>query len=730
MNDNAKVKRPAGAVQDVLAGAIAGAVALSNTVTYGVLIFSGLLAGYVSLGIGLALFSGFALALVVALTSRAAGVIAFPQSAVAPIMALLAVSIAADLQGQASTEAIMLTVVAGLWLSALLTAILFLIFGRFKLGGLIRFMPYPVFGGFLAGLGWLMFRGGLTVMLGTDSAASLLDAGALLYWLPGVLYGLAILYVQRRFKHPLAVPLMLVGGWALFFAAALGLGLSFGEVESQGWLLGPFPQGFLWQPVIFRAFGQADWRGIFHHTGTIVTISMTSLLGSLLNFSGIELATRQTVDLDRNLQGAGWANFAASLGGGMVGYHSASISILAHRLGARSRLAGIAAAGVFGIALLFGASVLSLLPKLVVGGVLVYAGLVFLVRWVWETRLTLPLTDYLTLLVILLVIVGVGLLEGVALGLVITVGMFVVNYSRIDVVRHSLSGANFRSNVDRPGHHLQELHEAGRGMLILKLQGFVFFGTASRLLADIQKRVEDPARPPLKFVVLDFRLINGIDSSALSSFTQIQILSEMNQFALVFTGLSESLTAQLRRGMDDQSESAIRFFADLDRGVEWCEDRILGEERITGVGRPRLEIQLTEAFHSRRAAEQFMQYLEREEIPAGVTLIEQGDPPAGMYFVQAGKITARLELADGSTLRLRTMGAGTIVGELGLYLNHIASATVITEEPSVVYRLAREQLARMEQTTPAIAALFHKYIASILGERLTETNHTLRALLE
>ena len=76
------------------------------------------------------------------------------------------------------------------------------------------------------------------------------------------------------------------------------------------------------------------------------------------------------------------------------------------------------------------------------------------------------------------------------------------------------------------------------------------------------------------------------------------------------------------------------------------------------------------------------------------------------------------------------MGAGTTVGELGLYVGRPASASVVTDRPSTVYYLSAHNLKRMEETEPEIAAAFHKFIAGLLGERLADTTSALQALLE
>jgi len=81
-------------------------------------------------------------------------------------------------------------------------------------------------------------------------------------------------------------------------------------------------------------------------------------------------------------------------------------------------------------------------------------------------------------------------------------------------------------------------------------------------------------------------------------------------------------------------------------------------------------------------------------------------------------------------VRLRTMGAGTVVGEMGLYLQQARSASVVADAPTVVHRLTAEALDRMEHSDPAAAAALHRFMAHLLAERLANTNKTLQALLD
>jgi SulP family sulfate permease len=101
-----------------------------------------------------------------------------------------------------------------------------------------------------------------------------------------------------------------------------------------------------------------------------------------------------------------------------------------------------------------------------------------------------------------------------------------------------------------------------------------------------------------------------------------------------------------------------------------------------------------------------------------------------LYFLESGQVTIQLEREGAPPVRLRKMNAGTIVGEIGLYLNQPATATVITEMPGTVYRLSLEALVRLSRDYPHVATAFHASMACFLAERLTQTTRTLQRLAD
>lgn len=182
------------------------------------------------------------------------------------------------------------------------------------------------------------------------------------------------------------------------------------------------------------------------------------------------------------------------------------------------------------------------------------------------------------------------------IGIIVAILLFIVKYSRIEVVKHRLSGETYQSNVDRDIPYQRFLKEQGSQLFILKLQGYLFFGTADNLLRQVRERVHNQDLKPLRFFVCDFALVTGVDSSALISFAKMVQLAAAHEFVIVLTQLSPVMLCQFERsGLKD--EELIHVFPHLDYGVEWCEEQILRAHEKTEAGNAGLETDLDSIFH-------------------------------------------------------------------------------------------------------------------------------------
>jgi SulP family sulfate permease len=723
-------------VSGTIAGLLVGVAAIVTSVSVAALIFSGELAPYLGYGIGMVLTSAALIGLIVALSGSRSGAIAIPQDRVAPIFAIIAASVAATTTEHSSPDELLAKLVVIFVITTLLTGAFLLALGMARAGGLMRFVPYSVVGGFFAGTGWLLMVGGLTVMTGLDlsslaEAAQLIEVETLPYWLPGLALAVLIAIASRFLSYTIILPVLLCAGAGLFFVVAFQSGETVGSLQAAGWLLGPLTSTSNGPGVnsVFMLLTSTNWSVVIEQWSNIGTILMITALSILLTVSALEVLSGEDIDINRELRVAGVANLAAGLAGGMVGFHSLSLTGLRLKLSTQPRIPGVVAALMCGAALLFGTAVIEYLPRLVVGALLIFFGLWFIGKSLIDTWGKLPLNEYVVILLILVVIATVGFVEGFFTGLLAALVLFVLNYSRTEVVRFSLSGADIHSAVERNLDDDRLLREHGEEIAVLKLRGHLFFGTAAKLLGLIRSRAERGDMATLRFAVIDFDHVTGIDSSASYAFRRMHQMAIQKGFVLVLTGLNEQLAEQLSN--DDQAPAEhLRLFVDLDHGLEWCENRVLDH---LGAGRSResqtLFQRVADHFDDRTLGD-FRSYFAEVRFPAGHELLRQGDPGGDLYFLEQGEVSVYLTSKGGQTARIRRTGAGTIIGELGFYLGTPRSASVTADCPGMAYRLTAASLERMERERPDFAAVLHRFIANLLADRLLNNTHTLEILLE
>ncbi len=718
------------------AGLVAGVIDIFLCISLATLVFAGPLSVMVGRGIGAFLAGSMMLAFVAAITSSIRYVVSVTQDSSAAILAIVAAGIVADMVGRgaaANDSSVFATVLAAIALTSLVAGALFLAMGHFRMGNLGRFVPYPVVGGFLAGTGWLLFTGGVSVMasqpFGLSTLPTQLLPPAVWSWLPGVAFGFLLVLLSRRVHHYLLLPALIGGALVLFHSLLWLTGTTRAQAEAMGLLLGGQAVSALWRPLNPALLLQVDWQAIAGQAGNLITLVVVSFIALLMNASGLELVGRRDVDLDRELRSAGLGNMMAGLLGGAPGYQSISFSTLAYRLGADSRWVGILVACLYLVTLVAGSFFLTLVPKFVLGGLIVYLGLSFLVEWLYEAWRQLPHGDYAIVVLIAVTIAVWGFLPGLIVGALAAVVLFVIRYSKTDAVKQTLSGVTYRSNVDRGPVHEASLRALGDQILMLRLQGYLFFGTSEALLNRVRARVYDPNAVPLRYLILDFRLVHGVDASALNSFVRIQHMAEAKDFEVLLSHLSTDLHHQFARmGL---TSGVMREAPTGDEGMEWCEEQLLQqalleqEQAKDYVVRDELKAFCPDP----SATSVLMTAFERLEHEKDAVLMRQGEMSTSVFLVETGQLNVLVEDAEGQVLRVRRISSGTVVGEVGFYLGEPRTATVVAAEPSVVYCMRQTTLKRLEAECPQAAMAFHHFIAQSVARRTVVMNALVRDLL-
>ena len=707
--------------REAAGGAVAGMVAVAYALSYAALLFSGPLHALLPLGLGLCLVNAVLGAFWLSWRSQLPFAIGGPDGNTTSILAAMAASAALTGAGQAAGN-----VLALLLLTTVLCAALFLALGFGRMGRAVRYIPYPVIGGFLASTGWLIATGALRVAAdlptGIDFFAAFPPAladprlGVTL-----VLGGICFAVLRRR-SHPALLPALLLGGMALVLAGLSLAGLSGDAARQAGWLFESAPVQWAAPWRLWDA-AAPDWRWLAQQWLDMLAVAAVAIITVLLGATGLEVMSRRDISLDHELRTHGWLNLLCAALGGYLSLVSVSRSAVLLESGAQTRAAGLLAAGVCAAALAGAGVLLGWVPKVVPAAFLLYLGLAILHEWVIDSRQRLSLGDWTLIVIILGITATIGFTVAVLAGVLASCLNFAFNYSRVGVVQHDLDGTQLHSSVARPTTHRQLLAQHGKAIRVLVLRGVIFFGTSSSVLERVRGFLDASATPG-RVLVLDFTHVAGADSSAAMTFTKIGQLAQAAGVTLALCGLNRE-TLQALSG----SAAVDAAHPTLERALDAAEEALLRAHGQDPMGaQVPLAVWLLREFRDAVHCERLMPLLQRQALPAGGVLMTQGEPSNGaLYLIETGRLAVTL-LGQNQGQRLASLMGGNIVGEMALYSSAARSAMVTAQTDCVVWALTRHALEGLHLHAPDTAMQFHAFVMRTMAERVRLANGTIAAL--
>jgi SulP family sulfate permease len=272
------------------------------------------------------------------------------------------------------------------------------------------------------------------------------------------------------------------------------------------------------------------------------------------------------------------------------------------------------------------------MPKFVLGGLLLYLAADQLHKWIIESRRRLSITEYLSLLAIIVIIVEWGFVAGVLIGVVIGCATFALSASRIDSIKYSFNGSEYRSSLDRSRDDQAVLAAHGAEIRGLNLQSYLFFGSANRLYQHVKALLA--RHPECRFLVFDFKLVTGIDSSAAYSFAQIKRVAHDRGIRLLLVHLPAAAEKTLRSSGFISDEVGI--VPELDHALEGCENELIAQHQGLAQAEASLRDWFTQILGTERDAAALMHRCERIEVGAGETIVRAGDAADSMHFFSTG----------------------------------------------------------------------------------------------
>jgi SulP family sulfate permease len=609
-----------------------------------------------------------------------------------------------------------------------LTGLLLCVLGFTHAGRAIRFLPYPVIGGFLGATGWLLMTGAIQVVTGQrptlDNVNAFAHIDVLTKIAPGIVVAVILFALLRRYtKSPFVIPGVLLTALAAAYVVLLSTGTTIAAAQDQGWLFRLAPAAGLKLPWTIGALHSFPWSSLPQIAGDGLAVIFVTVATFLLNTTGLEIAVRGEADIERDLKVLGLANVVVAVLGGYVSSTSFSRSMLVRTAGATSRLGGLTVAAISAAVLVADPSFLGYVPKYILGGLLFYLGADLVYQWlIQSSRRLLPL-EYLSLVTIAVLIVYSGFIAGVLIGIVIGCATFALSASRVNAIKFNFDGSEYRSSLDRGPYELSLLANYGHEIQGMTLQSYLFFGSANRLYQHVKELLA--AQPDCGFMIFDFRLVTGIDSSATHSFAQIKQAMAANGAQIVLVNLTAELERAFRTARFVSDDVIV--VSDLDSALELCEQSVIAAHRTASDDERTLRAWWTDALGAANA-DRLTEFCRRFEVASGQVIAREGDPAASMHFVLEGRIGIVVDRGDGRTMRLRSLGPHTTIGEMGLITGRPRSATIAAETDSVLYELTAEAYERIKREHPGLGQALLGYIVAVMSDRLNFANRAVGVL--
>ena len=693
------------------AGLTSGLGLLVAQIAFGSFIFSGALAPFSSQGVGLVLFGNFAACLVIAFAGGYRGAISGLSPALVIVMALLGSTM------NAQGDALFVTTAGALILSAMTTGVCCLIIGHFRLANLVRFIPYPVAGGFVAGIGGTVCLAAMSLM-GAEpdwrTIPALLEPVTLWRWFPGAAFGIALYLSIKRWGNALILPVSVAIAVGAYHLALTALDISGEEARAAGMLFKSTADGSLWPVLGLADLAHLDWAAMASQIPNMLTLLLIALICVIMNFAGLELAANHELDWDREFRAAGLASLVAGLGGGTVACTIVPASLRSKLLGATTRMTGIFAALVIGGALFLGDGMLELIPTPLVGGILFFAGLGMLDEGLLRSYKQLPWSEFGIIILIFSTIISFGLFEGVGAGMLATLVFFVVRLSRVDPIESRFTAREHRSNKTRPVPDRAILLTEGERVHAYRLRGYIFFGSVCPLAEHLKKSLSDASRPAC--LMLDFAAVSGFDYSAVSVLSRFLQTAQAAGVPVVLSAPGEQLKSELERNLPPSVFQELLIEPNADTALECCEEIVIKvwktdvnmadkrRELLLAHTADELERYLERQIHFEDLIEDLRDWLEPRQYAASEPLAGPDKPGEDLQLLLSGRACAY----DSAGSRLYEYGPGDAIWP-SAPLDEM-EASVVADEPCRTMVLTPAARLWLEEHEERLAVKLYRYL--------------------
>jgi glutaminase len=291
-------------------------------------------------------------------------------------------------------------------------------------------------------------------------------------------------------------------------------------------------------------------------------------------------------------------------------------------------------------------------------------------------------------------------------------------------IRLKFTGAEFNSSRVRTPEEKRVLRDAGRRIRVWQLQGNLSFSTAEVVLRDI---LETPGETD--HVILDLKRVFSINECACGMLHQLLLQFSARGRALLFAQPDRVplLRRFMRIKLKEQFAEKFHHFDDIDRALEWCENKLLQGALPGAVPDRQARPEDFELFATLTAAELGVvtALLRRRVYEPGATIIRAGDQASELFLLARGRVSVQVALPSGAHKRLATFSPGMVFGEMAAIDRAPRSAMIVADTNAECDVLSVADFDQLDQAHPAIKIKLWRNLCLDLCGKLRKANREL-----
>lgn len=691
------------------AGIHSGALAAIQSLTHGIIAFGALGAAGVAFGLAAALAVSAVAGVCVAWLGRSRPLVGTTTAATALVIGTTLTAAAPASLGQAVAIALPLVLLGGA---------LMLLFAMTGVARLAALIPTPVSQGLANATAVLVIWSQAPLLLGGAPGAGWHAPS----WPAIAVAALAFLLVLRPWRG-LPAPLLALLAATLLHHALAAAGVAVGPVVGTA----PSP-ALLAEGLRAGAEALLTPPPLLLLLPAALTLALLATVETLAAAAALREASGHRADFSADLRGAGTGMMLGAACGGMAASGLTLPSMACWRAGGRGRAAQLWRAATALALLLLGGALLAVLPLAALAGVL-SAAVLRLVQlpaspFAATTGRARRTGDALIVLAVVVAAAGWGLVAAVGAGVLLAVLVFTASMAQSPVRRivHNPVG---RSRIRRPPEQERRLRAAGEAVVLIELEGAIFFGSAEHVL----QRVEAECATGARVIILD-----------LSRVTRIDLSGGRRLLALGRGGPARVLLAPLHATSAAHAElHAIGLADDLPRDAA-CPDVASAVELAEALLLRALRPGATQGGFTARAALEALGLPPlavgpllalgiEEGFEGGATILRAGDPADAAFLLLEGEVLISLPAGTGRpATRLAVLVPGVVFGESALLGQMRRSADVTARGAVRCLRLDSARIGQLREQSPITAWHLMAVIARQLSAHVTAANATIDRL--